>query len=344
MTRVLTIGGDVPRQLVLAAGATPERLVADGSAIDEGSLVRARELLGEVDSAAIHILGRVLARHSARELDDVPTIVVSHDGQASLRVFYVLRMLARAGALSVPVHLLDLQRLPGSAVTAFNRRRLEALIEHLGRACGSPLDDEALARAARSEVALGDALAALRARRREDPGAIPADEVARLRGIARTTPPERAAAEISAVAAAPRPDPAGRGRPLAVLTGSSVADPSVLAALEDDGVTVVGDDHDTGDAEWIGRAVDPASAGVSVVTGLVDDFARRPPSVSFGSIADRAGAVARLAAECRADTVVSLARDGDEGPLWDAHAQRAAVEATGRTFVGPVPLDAVGAA
>lgn len=344
MTRVLTIGGDVPRQFVLAAGATPERLVADGSSVDDDSRARARDLLGEVDGAAIEILGRMLERIAARELDDVPLIVVSHDGQASLRVFYVLRMLVRTGALTVPVHLMDLQRLPGPAVAEFNRTQLETLGERLRSACGARLDDDAQSRAARSELDLGDALAALRIRRREDPGVIPAAEIARLRSIARRTPPEDAAAEIRAAASMETPHAADRGRWLVVLTGSSVADPTVLSALEGGGATIVGDDHDTGDAEWIGRAAYPSDEPSSVITALVDDFARRSPSVGFGSIADRSASIARLARECRADTVLSLARVGDEGPQWDAHAQRAAVEAEGRTFIGPVALDAVGAA
>ncbi|UUT34707.1 hypothetical protein [Microbacterium elymi] len=94
MTAVIgIIGAEVPRQLVLAAGAAPRPLPGSW---DGGLDDRAAALLGTVDPVVTGILTELLAgRHS-----DLAGLIVCNDTQSHLRLFYVLRMPARRGPSS----------------------------------------------------------------------------------------------------------------------------------------------------------------------------------------------------------------------------------------------------
>lgn len=329
MTRVLTIGADVPRTLVLAAGAVPVRL--DGlTAVDEAAMTEAADLVGSVAAVFVGVLAEVLTEADAGSLDDVAAIVVSNDAEGALRTFYVLRMLAETGRLRMPVHLLDLQRLPGPAVTAFDRGRLEAFRQFLQKATDVLIDDAAVVRAAAQERAVHAARASLRAARRAVPAEVSGADTARVAALVRRAEPVSAVAAVAALVRQTRP-----GSRI-VLTGSDIADPAVIAAIEQRGATVVADDHSFGDGEAIGVAADSVSA---LYDAVLADLADRPQAAALGAIADRAAQTAQLAAQTQADLVLCLIGAGDEAPLWDVAAQRAAVEALGIRFAGPFDAD-----
>jgi benzoyl-CoA reductase/2-hydroxyglutaryl-CoA dehydratase subunit BcrC/BadD/HgdB len=319
------VGDDVPRQLVLACGARPHRLTGAWS----GGSSQAQDLLGATDAAAAAILDEVLS-------GSVPLtgLIVSNDCEAHRRLFYALR----AGGSPVPLHLVDLPRRDGDAARRFARHQLEELITFCAAVTGQRADAASLGAAAAAELALARALEKLRARRRADPAECSGSAaIEAYLAAARLDP-----AEALVVVDSARTPTAG-GALRVHLTGSSHPDAFVYRALEDAGMVVTGDDHDTGDAAWIGVGVEAATVG-EVLEELVGAHFARVTSSATASSADRAALTATTAAADGACVVVALVREGDEAPLWDLADQRAALEDPGiplvtRTHVRPSDVE-----
>lgn len=329
--RIGIIGADAPRQILLAAGATPVRLFGawTGDVSQE-----AAELLGAADAVAARVLDGVLSGMH----DGLAGLVVCNDSAANLRVYYVLRLLAERGRIPYPVHLLDTPRGGGPHVNLFVARQYERLAGFVSARTGQVLDADTLAAAAVREASLGEALGRVRERRVS--GALSGSSALRCYTAAAQLAPEQALAAIEAICREEAPV----GTMLRVLmTGSSHPDTTVYEALEQAGVAVVGEDHDAGDAAWIGQTVDAASPG-EAFRALAELHAQRPPSASRSLTSER---TEHLLAEVRrtgAAGVVALVRDLDDGPVWDLPAQREALAARGTWLAGVVRVPADGAA
>ncbi|WP_019180415.1 2-hydroxyacyl-CoA dehydratase family protein [Microbacterium yannicii] len=303
------VGNDVPRQLLLAVGGHPHRLTGSW----EGDIDPvAQQLLGATDVAVTRLLTEL--REEARAVDG---LVVCNDSQAHLRLFYVLR----ATAPELPLHLLDMPRDDSEPARRFARFQLEALAAFCSGLTGRALDDASLADAAVVEAALGDALRRLRVRRRADPpqcsgaGALDA-----ILDAARLAPSEA----VSRIDAAQTSVPAGVTR--VHMTGSSHPDAAFYRELERDGrCVVVSEDHDTGDAAWLGPAASGATVA-EVIEGLIDAHFERVTTSATATSADRVALTREVAQAAGADVVAAVVRDLDEGPLWDLADQRAALE------------------
>ena len=315
--RIGVIGADVPRQLVLAAGATPMRIFGSWSAPYSSE---ASELLGAVDAVAPRILDEMLSGAH----DDVAGLIVCNDSAADLRIFYVLRILSERGRVPFPVHLLDAPRGGGAPRDRFVGRQYARLVTFCESLTGDRVDTAGLQRAARRERELGRALTELRARRR-DRGCSGAAALGAYLAAA-TLPPERATEIADAAGAADAPD----GEPVFV-TGSAHPDASVYDVIEAAGLVVVGEDHDTGDAAWIGEAVDSGDRDEAIAQ-LTQRHAARPPLAARSRTRERAAELDRRLAETGASGMLALARDLDDGPVWDLAGQRAVVEQRGLPF------------
>lgn len=305
------VGDDVPRQLLLALGARPHRLTGSWTgAID----LEAQQLLGATDAAVARLLTEL--RSGAEPLD---ALIVCNDSQANLRLFYVLR----ATGSSVPVHLLDMPREVSEPARRFARSQLEALAAFGAAVTGRALDAASLATAADAEAAVGDALRRLRSRRRAHPslctGAAAFDAI---RDAARLAPAD-AVARLDTAAAQAAPVPSGSIR--VHVTGSSHPDATFYRELESDGsCVIVSEDHDTGDAAWLGEAVRGETAD-HVIEGLIDAHFARVTTSATSSSEGRAALTRDLAREAGADAVAAIIRELDEAPLWDLADQRDAL-------------------
>lgn len=313
--RVGVIGADVPRQLVLAAGATPVRIFGSWS---QPYSSEASELLGAVDAVAPRILDDVLSGAH----DDLAGLIVCNDSAADLRIFYVLRILSERGRVPFPVHLLDAPRGGGAPRDRFIERQYDRLVAFCESLTGDRIDATGLQRAARRERELGRALTALRARRRARECSGAAALAAHL--AAATLPPEQST-EITDAAAESRD-----GEPV-FLTGSAHPDASVYDVIEAAGLVVVGEDHDTGDAAWIGDAVESGDLDEAIAQ-LAQRHAARPPLAARSRTRERAAELDRRLAETGASGVLALARDLDDGAVWDLAGQRLVVEHRGLPF------------
>ncbi|MFC8680525.1 2-hydroxyacyl-CoA dehydratase family protein [Microbacterium ureisolvens] len=308
------VGNDVPRQLVLAAGAVPRRLTGSWlGAIDPA----AAQLLGAADAPAARILGELTA--GAVRSD---ALIVCADSQAHVRLFYVLR----AVAPQLPLHLLDLPRADSLAARRFGRVQLESLVAFLADVTGRPADVGALAAAAQAERQLGRAIDRLRDRRRSVPprcdGTLALDAML----SAAQLPPSDAVARIEQ-AQADVPASATRVH----VTGSNHPDAAFYRELEEHGYIVVSEDHDTGDGAWLGAAADGADVG-EVLDALLDQHFTRVGGSPTASSAARAGLTRDTVVESAADLVVAAIRDLDEAPAWDVADQAALLAEMGVPF------------
>jgi benzoyl-CoA reductase/2-hydroxyglutaryl-CoA dehydratase subunit BcrC/BadD/HgdB len=308
------VGDDVPRQLLLALGARPHRVTGSWTgAIDSG----AQQLLGATDAAVARLLTEL--RRGAEPLD---ALIVCNDSQAHLRLFYVLR----ATRSNVPVHLLDMPREASEPARRFARHQLEALAAFCAAVTGRALDAASLATAADAETAVGDALRRLRSRRRAHPPLCTgADALDAIQDAARLAPAD-AVTRLDAVTggdATGTPVPSGAIR--VHVTGSSHPDAAFYRELESDGrCVIVSEDHDTGDAAWLGEAVRGETTD-RVLEGLIDAHFARVTTSATTSSDGRAAFTRDLAREAGADAVAAIVRELDEAPLWDLADQRDAL-------------------
>jgi benzoyl-CoA reductase/2-hydroxyglutaryl-CoA dehydratase subunit BcrC/BadD/HgdB len=305
------VGADVPVELLTAAGHLPVRL--SGSP-DEDAAEGRRLLGGGLDPVACSILTRLLAG----AFGPLDLLVVSHDCEASLRLFYVLRELARVApeVALPPLHLVDVLHLPHRTTTRYDLAQVRRFRAWLGER-GSPVPDDGFARA----VAAHDDLRALlreigahRARR-----VLSGTEMLELVDVACTRPVDEARARLRDVLAglsarAPLP-----GTPV-VVTGSSHDTPHVYAALEAHGLLVVGEDHDRGDLLAL------TDVGAPTDLALAERYQAAGPAAAHAAIADRAAHTARLVRGRGAVGLLAYVRRHDDGPRWDVPAQRAAVQ------------------
>ncbi|MFD4323283.1 2-hydroxyacyl-CoA dehydratase family protein [Nocardioides sp. NPDC058538] len=306
--RIGIVGDDVPRQLVLATGAVPQRLLGSWH---EPVSAESGELLGTVDAAAGRILDGVLSgRH-----DDLAGLLVCHDSQANLRIFYVLRILAQRGRLPFPVHLVDAPRLGSPTARRFVGRQYSRLLEFCERVTGDRADTRSLHHAAERELALGRALEAMRERRRT--GGCTGAAALRAYRAAVATPPEDAVGAVTEAQA-----PTAPGATPVYVTGSNHPDPGLYDVLERTGdVVVVGEDHDTGDLAWLGVAVEAPTIG-EVIDGLAAAHLARPAAATGGLAAARAAYTATCAEQTHARAALALVREHDDAPAWDLPHQR----------------------
>ena len=324
------VGNDVPRQLLLALGAQPRRLTGSWTGVIDPE---AQQLLGATDAAVARLLTEL--RSGTHQLDG---LILCNDSQAHLRLFYVLR----ATAAELPVHLLDMPREASEPARRFARFQLEELAAFCAAVTGRTLDAASLATAADAEAAIGDALGRLRARRRADPSLCAgADALDAMQEAARLAPAD-AVTRLDDTGGQAGPVPSGAIR--VHVTGSCHPDAVVYRELESDGrCVIVSEDHDTGDAAWLGDAVRGATTE-HVLEGLIDAHFARVTTSATASGAVRAAFTRDTARAAGAHAVAAIIRELDEAPLWDLADQRLALEGTAFVSARVAPGGEVGAA
>lgn len=309
------VGADVPVELLTAAGYDPVRLTgAPGTDTAAGD-----RLLGTgVDPLARSVLTRLLAQ----EFGPLDLLVVSRDCEASLRLFYVLRELARVDPRPglPPVHLVDVLHLPHRTTTRYVLAKVRELRARLGDR-GAPVADDAL----RAAIAAHDRVRGLL----RELGALRHADATRLTGaeyvetvLATTALPVAAAERLVRERLAAVRDRAPVGGLPVFLTGSAHDGPQVYRQLEAAGLLVVGEDHDGGDL-LVRRDVGVPAPGAEELA-LAERYQHNGPSAPRASIGARAAHTAAAARERGARALVAYVRRGDDAPAWDLPAQRAA--------------------
>jgi benzoyl-CoA reductase/2-hydroxyglutaryl-CoA dehydratase subunit BcrC/BadD/HgdB len=132
------VGDDVPRELITAVGLHPLRLRGSVPITE-----RADAILGPgVDAPARAVLAGLLDGRPRLDF-----LLLSHDCDATVRLFTALRVLA--GTEPFPeLWFLDVLHLRTETTASYNRDRLDELLDVLGRWSGRPVSDVRLAAAA----------------------------------------------------------------------------------------------------------------------------------------------------------------------------------------------------
>lgn len=324
------VGGDVPVELLTAAGALPMRLWGDPTIdTDPGDRYLGRGL----DPVARSVLTLMLAG-TYGELD---RLVVSRDCEASLRLFYAIRELRRIEpALGLPEpYLVDLLHLPHRTTFLYNRRRLDQMRERLGAWTGKPISDSEVATAIELHDEQRRLLEITAGLRRCSPARLSGSEFLSVVGAGTTMPVVDHIELLSRLLADAQGDAHdGGGAPAqadagawlvlqgtrAFLTGSSHDTLDVYRALEGAAFVVVGEDHDWGDLLFE-RAV-----GVPSLDALTERYQYNGPTAQRATVDARAQHTAFAARRCGAEVLIGYARRNDEAPPWDFAAQRNATE------------------
>jgi len=317
------VGADIPRSLVTAAGAVPLRLFgaespsarASENSTSEAN-AEAKELIGRaVDPATTDILRDVLDG----EWDFLTGILVSHDCQASIMLFYSLRELSRAGSISIPVHLVDLVHLNREASLRFDIAQLRSAAGVLASWTGHDVTASSLRGAMTVTAQVGEELDRLQEIRRMRGAAIGGIDALHAYGVASALPPENAVALLRAVLAQ-LPEPTGDGADLRLFfTGSTPRGDKLYRAIEKHDAVIVGEDHDWGDLVLTVRPVIPAQgAGLEeLFAALATALLRGAPAAPTSGQNARGHAVREAIAASGARALLSVVREQDEAAAWD---------------------------
>ncbi|WP_271300268.1 2-hydroxyacyl-CoA dehydratase family protein [Sphingomonas sp. CV7422] len=314
---IRTIGSDAPFTWLRAAGFAPVRLAAaEGPATPIADAV-----MGPATGRrrAHRLVERLLA---ADRLDEAVLITRADAEQA--QIFAALRERRRLGETApAHFHLLDLLHHDRPASHRYNAARLAQLDAWLIALGGRAPTDAALAQAAAEDEAARTLLRALGERQ------LRGSDRLRIIGASTILPPAELTRLLAALDALPE---IASGRRVFV-TGSAPESDASYRALEADGDTIVGDDHEWGDRRLLAAA--PATRAAAAAPGLAPLAARRPT-------ADAEPIVARAAA-CGAAAIVHLTIDADEAAAWTAPAIARALPdgmtLTLRTIDGPAAAD-----
>lgn len=303
------VGADVPVELLTAAGLHALRLTGDPGA---GSALGDRYLGRGVDPMARSILSRLLSG----AFGDLDRVVVSHDCEASLRLFYALRELRRVepGPGVPEAYLVDVLHLPHRTTARYVRRRIGEFADRLAAWTGRPLD---VAGAVAAHDERRRLLAGVAELRRAVPARLTGRQFLAAAGAA--LPVAEHVAALRALLAEADRLPEHRGRRV-FLSGSDHDSPHVYEAIEADGHVIVGEDHSFGDplAERLVGAPD--------LDAIAEHYHEYGPTAHRATAAERAAHAAMAARRCRAELFVAYARAADDAPAWDFAAQRAALD------------------
>ena len=309
------VGTDVPLELLDAAGIRAVPIVGNPRGSTE---LADRWCEPQLDVLARSRLQRILDG----SYGFVQRLLVCHDSEASLRVFYYLREIARLEPVLAlpPLRFFDFVHLPHRTSTIWNRRRVEELRVWLGEWIGRTVDDDELHDAIVARNECRRLLAEIDTRRRGL--RITGTELVRLVAAQQVLAPADRVALLEHVLAE---EPVERQGARLFLSGSSHDTADVYELLESRGAVVVGEDHDGGARAFDGEVAEDAEP----LDALVAHYQLGPSAVSKSSIEERTAYTVARARAAGADAAVIWLRRGDEGPAWDAPHQRAALTDAG---------------
>lgn len=307
------VGGDVPVEIIEAAGGHAFRLSGAGRAPGDEAV---RLLGAAVDSVAHSILDSILTG----DLDFLRGLVVSRDSQAALRLFYVVRMLALQGRAVPDIHLVDLLHLPRASTRDYNAGQLAKLADTVAGWTGTGVTAQNLYTARTLRAELGAALRTVRTYRAA--GTVTGAAALRAYALAQTREPADCLAALDTVLATaraqPGPDSASGGHHRIFLTGSTIDQVSVYDGLEATGLFVAGEDHNWGDpvADLWKRPAEAADLPTAYAE-IAGHRLHAGPMAQTSGLAERARYSADRVRRCGASRVLSVGRDHDPAPGWD---------------------------
>lgn len=289
------VGDDLPLELVDAVGALPVRLVAR----PETNRREAGELLsGAVDPAAVAVLGDLLDGVIAPDL-----VLISHESDASLQLFYTLRELGRIGRkpAGVEIALVDVLHARRRTTTAYVTEQVRMLTGRLEVLASTTVTPERLAVTIADRHRLRDELALVADRQRA--GRLAGATALRYRLAAAALPAATAVELLRDARAAAPGEPSGA--PL-LLTGSGHDTPHLYDELADRGWNVTVDE-----------ASSAAGAPAASVAALALHCQVERGGPNAAPVDERVQRLAAGASGAGVAAHLAYVRRGDDGLRWD---------------------------
>ena len=346
------LGWSAPRELVTAAGLLPVRLSPErlarrdpgwGSGL-HGVFWAASAGFGRELTPATAALAAGLVSGA---LDWIDFLLIGRDREDYTRLFYLLREVRRSGAVPglVPVAFFDLLRLPSRTSARYNRQRAAELVAVIAGWAGRPVTPAGLAGAVEAAGGTARSFRAIQElRTRPRPGisgtdALAAAIAARVLPAGELRPLLDAMLDVGAAdaagpwalggdavllpvvpgSAAPGPGVPSQAAPAArvFLAGSAVDDLAAYQAVEDLGLTIVGEDHEWGDdgSEYPRVTRDP-------LDGIVDRYQFAHGGAARAGLRDRVERTIDRVRAAGADGVLYLLGPHDEAAGWELPALR----------------------
>lgn len=303
---IRTIGSDVPFTWLRAAGFAPVRL----DPVAGHETPRADAVMGP--ATARRRGHRLLERLLDPMLAGTPIVVTRADAEQA-QLFAALRERLRLGEPApAKLHLLDLVHQDRPASRRYNRVRLEQLDGWLQQIGGMPVDDDRLAAAAAEEREMLSLVREARQLRRD--ARLAGSDMLRIIGCTAILPPHELADRLGTLLAGADALPLQSGR-RTLVAGTAHEDATLYAGWEDDGLLLVGDDHDWGER----RMIDPPTSRSDAAAPL------RHAPLGARCPNDTAASVLRTAEACGVELVLHATIDGDEAAPWSEAAVAAAL-------------------
>ncbi|MEO6338977.1 MAG: 2-hydroxyacyl-CoA dehydratase family protein [Caulobacteraceae bacterium] len=320
---VACMGGDVPEELIMAAGLTPVRLTSD---LEAATPLADVYLGGMVDGDHRALLQLVLDGGYG----DLDGLVIARDTENLVRVFYTLRALSKTSPETVtkvpPFYFYDLLHMPQRTTGLYNRVRTRELRAKLAAWADVEITDAALRGAIAACNENRALLGQIRQHRIAGAPRLSGAEALKLAVTSRLMAKAQHTALLQTVLEALPNRPALAGKRV-FLTGSAHDDTAYYDLIEGCGAVIVGDDHGWGDRGFERLVEEDTSAPLDA---LVDRYHFAPPVGAKYTVAERAAYTGERAREAKADAVIAIIKNGDPGPRWDVPAQREAL--------GSIPL------
>ncbi|WP_370184827.1 2-hydroxyacyl-CoA dehydratase [Rhodococcus wratislaviensis] len=325
---VLTVGADIPHEILHAAGVLPVDISSgyDPSASpvslrSNKSGLSSANLLG----AAVDPVAAVILDHLLREdLDFAAAVVVSSEREAWVRLFQVLRELARIGEKLPPIHLVDALHFPRAASRSYTREQFIRLRDIATGWTNTAPDQIDTAAAIAATAPVHTRLFTLR--RARTAGRISGLTMLHSCAATRILPPKEAVTMLDAqleTASAAETD----NRPGLYLWGSPPHSDRLFRIVESGDWRISGDEAD--DCAVTSAYDDAADSADDPIGFLVDAYCRRGPLPTSAS--PRSRAIDTLCAVRRsgARVLLGVIREHDEAPRWDAPALRTELDTAG---------------
>jgi hypothetical protein len=321
---VAHLGWDVPHELALASGLTPIRLCGHaGAASPLGDALLGPMADGETRSQ-LHLL-------LEGGYGPLERLVIAHDSEALVRVFYLLRAFhkrdpQRVGKVPLP-YFFDLLHMPHRTTGLYNRVRARQLNAVLAKWSGQVADESSLRHAINACNEVRRLLQRLQGLRRADETPLTGTQALKVMAASQFAPKADYRPLLETLLADVCSLPVTRGGRRVFVTGSAQDNPDLYQAIEAAGGRVVAEDFDWGD-----RGVDllVEEGTDDPLDAIVDRYHFASPGAAKYSVAARAAATAAQARDANAEAVICYIRNGDPGPRWDVPAQREAL--------GDIPL------
>lgn len=302
------VGRDFPTELAEAAGFVATRIRGGRTEVPS----KVGSALGAEFDTAAH--GQLAALWSG-EYEYLDQLVVTRDTDSSVRLFVTLRELLRKDStLRFPdPEFLDLSRVSGPAVHAYNRALLERLRSTLA-STGNPTSDDDLRAVIERGVEKRRLLQEVANLRHDVPSRLAGAEALKVIGSSMQMCSQDATRLLRELVASPLTEHHGKR---VFVSGSSHDDVSFYEALESRGAVIVGEDHSWG--------ADPAPlvrTGEDPVESLLSTYRNSHPTASSGGITARCEAFVGGVLRSSAQGVVFFIRNGDPSPILDIVSQQ----------------------